>query len=366
MSIFTSFNLRSFLLFWVLLLGSFMILSAEEVPSGLVKVSYYADYFTGQKTANGEYYKPDEYTCAHTFYPFGTLLKLKKGKRAVIVRVNDRGPFVGNRVLDLSYVAAKDLGIVNAGVADVSMELFDPTFYDTSDTILLAKVLSPDDKRFKLAMNVAKIEREAKNKEKIAELDAKHAAKKGKKDKKEGKGKAEKVDKKGISKKMDKKEANLDKADKKGIAKKSDKKEKTDKTADKKAEMSTKKKELGAKEKKELKDSISKKVKKNTNLDKELTEKGKVNRDKKDQKAEKNIEIAAINTLNSIDEQKITEKEKKTLNLSSKNLEDSIKGFNFASDISSVPHTKTSNWWIFPWIVVIVGTVFGLIIKNRH
>ena len=216
MSVFTINKLPSVLSFILFSFCAIFLVHAEEIPGTLGKVSYYADNFTGQRTANGEYYKPDEYTCAHTFYPFGTLLKLKKGKRAVIVRVNDRGPFVGNRVLDVSYVAAKDLGIVNAGVAEVSIELFDPTFYETSDTILLAKVLSPDDKRFKLAMNVAKIEREAKQKEKIAELEAKHATKKGKKSKKELKSEKQEA------KHKDKKKSKKEKSD--NVAEESDKK----------------------------------------------------------------------------------------------------------------------------------------------
>lgn len=348
MSIFTKFNIRSFLLFSLLFLGYFRILLAEEAPAGLIKVSYYADNFTGQRTANGEYYKPDEYTCAHTFYPFGTLLKLKKGKRAVIVRVNDRGPFVGNRVLDLSYVAAKELGIVNAGVAEVSMELFDPTFYDTSDTLLLAKVLSPDDKRFKLAMNVAKIEREAKNREKIAALDAKHAAQKGKKGKKQEK--AEKEIKKGRKEKM---------------TEKSDKKTKADKSAEKITELSTKKSKSDKKDKKLTKISTSKKEKKNTNSEMKLNEKEKVNSVKMPKKTAENIQKAAINTINSIDEPKIEGEEKKSSNLLKKDLEDSKNVPTFATDISSVPHKKSSSWWIFPWLIVIIGTIFGVVIQNK-
>ena len=83
--------------------------------------------FHGRKTANGERFNQHAFTAAHKTLPFGTKLKvtcIATGKSA-IVTVNDRGPFHGNRVLDLSYGAAKQLGITNAGTAKVSIERID-------------------------------------------------------------------------------------------------------------------------------------------------------------------------------------------------------------------------------------------------
>ena len=87
--------------------------------------SYYHTKFLGRKTANGEIFSRGAYTCAHKSLPFGTLLEVENTKtgRWVIVRVNDRGPFIKNRVLDLSIDAATHLGIIERGVAYVSAKI---------------------------------------------------------------------------------------------------------------------------------------------------------------------------------------------------------------------------------------------------
>lgn len=87
--------------------------------------SYYGRKFHGKKTASGEIFNMFDYTAAHKSLPFGTLIKVTnlKNHRAVIVRVNDRGPFVKGRDLDLSYAAAKSLGIISEGVAKVKVEI---------------------------------------------------------------------------------------------------------------------------------------------------------------------------------------------------------------------------------------------------
>ena len=87
--------------------------------------SYYHTKFLGRKTANGETFTRGAYTCAHKSLPFGTLIEVENTKtgRWVIVRVNDRGPFAKNRVLDLSIDAAKHLGILEKGVAYISAKV---------------------------------------------------------------------------------------------------------------------------------------------------------------------------------------------------------------------------------------------------
>jgi rare lipoprotein A len=78
-------------------------------------------YGTGTRTANGERFKPDALTAAHPRLPFGTLIKVLHPRtgRSVIVRINDRGPHVRNRILDLSRAAARALGV--AGIARVTL-----------------------------------------------------------------------------------------------------------------------------------------------------------------------------------------------------------------------------------------------------
>jgi rare lipoprotein A len=87
--------------------------------------SYYANKFEGRRTANGERYRKKYFTAAHRTLPFGTLLKVTnpKNHKWVIVRVNDRGPFNKRRVIDLSYRAAKHLGITSGkGTTKVYIE----------------------------------------------------------------------------------------------------------------------------------------------------------------------------------------------------------------------------------------------------
>ncbi len=88
------------------------------------EASYYADKFEGRKTANGEIYRHNKLTAAHRTLAFGTKLKvtnLSNGK-SVMVTVNDRGPFVKGRIIDLSKSAATKLGYVRDGVAKVKIE----------------------------------------------------------------------------------------------------------------------------------------------------------------------------------------------------------------------------------------------------
>lgn len=98
------------------------LLSAQTVQKG--KATFYSKRATGTRTANGERLHHDSLTCAHRTYPFGTLLRVKNpaNGKEVVVRVTDRGPFVRGRIIDLSWRAAKELGIIAAGVAMVEIE----------------------------------------------------------------------------------------------------------------------------------------------------------------------------------------------------------------------------------------------------
>ena len=90
--------------------------------------SWYGNKFHGHLTSNGEVYDMYTMSAAHTRLPLPTYVKVTNldNNRQVIVRVNDRGPFVGNRIIDLSYAAAYRLDMVKTGTARVKVEAIDP------------------------------------------------------------------------------------------------------------------------------------------------------------------------------------------------------------------------------------------------
>ncbi|MCP9769007.1 septal ring lytic transglycosylase RlpA family protein [Lacihabitans sp. LS3-19] len=103
-------------------------LVAQESEIGLTikgKASYYHKKFHGRKTASGEVFSNLEYTCAHRTLPFGTMIEVENpySHKWVIVRVNDRGPFTKTRVLDLSYQAAKEIGMIQKGIIFVNAKV---------------------------------------------------------------------------------------------------------------------------------------------------------------------------------------------------------------------------------------------------
>ena len=87
--------------------------------------SWYGGKFHGRRTANGERFDMNEMTAAHRSLPFGTRVRVtnERNGRSVVVRINDRGPFVGNRIIDLSRGAAAAVGMVNTGVAPVRIDV---------------------------------------------------------------------------------------------------------------------------------------------------------------------------------------------------------------------------------------------------
>jgi len=87
--------------------------------------SWYGRDFNGRPTASGEIFDMNAYTAAHRDLPFGTRVRVtnEANGRSVVVRINDRGPWVEGRILDLSYAAAKALGMLEAGVARVRLEV---------------------------------------------------------------------------------------------------------------------------------------------------------------------------------------------------------------------------------------------------
>lgn len=86
--------------------------------------TYYGHKFHGRRTSDGSTYHRDSLTCAHRTLPFGTLLKVRNTKngREVVVKVTDRGPFRRGGIVDLSFAAAKEIGMVSSGVVRVEVE----------------------------------------------------------------------------------------------------------------------------------------------------------------------------------------------------------------------------------------------------
>ena len=91
------------------------------------KASYYGDEFDGRKTASGEIFRNADFTAAHRSYPFNTYLRVtnQKNNLSVTVRVNDRGPYVKTRIIDLSESAARRIGSYMHGLATVKVEVID-------------------------------------------------------------------------------------------------------------------------------------------------------------------------------------------------------------------------------------------------
>ncbi|MDD0824311.1 septal ring lytic transglycosylase RlpA family protein [Mannheimia sp. AT1] len=87
--------------------------------------SYYANKFNGRRTANGEIFSNAKMTAAHRTLPFGTLIEVTnlRNGRSVIVRINDRGPYIHPRVVDLSSAAAKKIGMHHSGIARVKIDI---------------------------------------------------------------------------------------------------------------------------------------------------------------------------------------------------------------------------------------------------
>lgn len=95
------------------------------------KATYYSRRATGSRTSSGRRLHHDSLTCAHRTYPFGTKLKVTnpQNNKHTIVTVTDRGPYGKGKIIDLTYRAAKEIGILQQGVALVEIEVYTPVIY---------------------------------------------------------------------------------------------------------------------------------------------------------------------------------------------------------------------------------------------
>lgn len=108
----------------LLVLSTIIMSSCAPKITQTGKASYYADRFKNRPTASGQPYKPGKLTAAHKTLPFGTkvtVINRVNGKQVKVI-INDRGPFVSGRIIDLSKKAARKINLVDAGVADVRIK----------------------------------------------------------------------------------------------------------------------------------------------------------------------------------------------------------------------------------------------------
>ncbi|MBQ9207595.1 MAG: septal ring lytic transglycosylase RlpA family protein [Treponema sp.] len=112
-------------IFFVLSLCFAVSLGFADVLMSNAEASYYAEKYHGRKTASGEIFNMNAFTCAHKTLPFGTVLRVTNlsNNKSVDVRVNDRGPFVKGREIDVSKAAAQKLGMIKTGTARVKIEI---------------------------------------------------------------------------------------------------------------------------------------------------------------------------------------------------------------------------------------------------
>ena len=97
------------------------------LESDVGTASFYGKEFAGKPTASGEIFDPSAITAAHREYSFGTMVRVinLKNRKSVVVRINDRGPFIKGRIIDLSSGAAAKIGMLQDGIARVRLEVLE-------------------------------------------------------------------------------------------------------------------------------------------------------------------------------------------------------------------------------------------------
>jgi rare lipoprotein A len=149
---------KLYLIFFVILSTAFCLYPYEE--EGVA--SWYGPDFHGKKTANGEIFNTNDFTAAHRTLPFGTIVKVisLENDKEIIVRINDRGPFKKDRVIDLSNAAAEELDVVKKGTMNVKLVVLEEgknTYHrfkkDQTYNIQIAS-FSKEDSALKLAENL--------------------------------------------------------------------------------------------------------------------------------------------------------------------------------------------------------------------
>lgn len=111
------------------LLAWFLLLPVAGLAQKVGNATYYSNRMHGRRTSNGTRYHKDSLTCAHKTLPFGTKLKVRNPRngKEVVVEVTDRGPHRRDAIVDLSYAAAKKIGLLSAGIARVEVSRWNET-----------------------------------------------------------------------------------------------------------------------------------------------------------------------------------------------------------------------------------------------
>ncbi|MBU2445841.1 MAG: septal ring lytic transglycosylase RlpA family protein [Bacteroidetes bacterium] len=127
-------KLSAYTLFFISIF-SFNDVYAQNLHETEGFASYYADDFHGKRTANGEIYDMHKLTAAHPYLPFNTWIKVTNvaNNKTVTVRINDRGPFARNRIIDMSLAAARILGMLGPGSIYVRLEMVNPPIETSED-----------------------------------------------------------------------------------------------------------------------------------------------------------------------------------------------------------------------------------------
>ncbi len=112
-------------LFGGIILGIGLVLTSQLAHAAIRHTGIASWYKMGKITANGERFNPNGLTAAHKTLPFGTRVRVTnlRNGRKVTVRINDRGPFIKGRIIDLAYGAARKIGLHRSGIARVKLEI---------------------------------------------------------------------------------------------------------------------------------------------------------------------------------------------------------------------------------------------------
>lgn len=132
----------------IFLMSAFGVAATAQIQTG--KASFYADKFDGHPTASGEKYRHNKLTGAHKTLPFGTKVRITNTANNAVVEIiiNDRGPYVEGRIVDVSKSAAEKLGFINQGLADVTLEVIDAGDGKGGGQVIPIDRVSVDEKEF--------------------------------------------------------------------------------------------------------------------------------------------------------------------------------------------------------------------------
>lgn len=132
--------LKKSIIYIILIIIGHSVFSQDVKEYG--QASYYANKFHGRKTASGEVYNKNLYTAAHRTLPFGTIVTVvnTSNNKKVKVKINDRGPFKKKRIIDLSLIAAKDIGLIQSGYANVIVTTTEYNDNSTENNNFISKV----------------------------------------------------------------------------------------------------------------------------------------------------------------------------------------------------------------------------------